>query len=93
MHPLTLEKVIAMSEQGPVELDLADLLPEDVFNDPRCFDSHGYFDWEREVAAPLLEAKGFKVCRWWSEDEDSFGPLVRAVELEKDGKRQRYFYG
>lgn len=75
------------------ENDLTDVLPEDLFNDPRCFDSRRYAEWEQKVAEPALKAMGYAVSDWRSEDEDSFGPLVRAVTLEKDGVKQSYVYG
>lgn len=73
--------------------DLADILPDDLFNHPNCFDSRSYDLWERDIAKPALEASGFTVGRWWSEDEDSFGPLIRAVRLTKNGVTETYFYG
>lgn len=76
-----------------VERDLLALLPDKITNHPDCFDSRNYDRWEREIAKPHLESLGFKVISWWTEDGDSFGPLVRAVEMEKDGKREVYTYG
>lgn len=73
--------------------DLADLLGNEPFNHKDCFDSSRYRDWERNIAEPLLSEKGYEVLRWWSSDEDSFGPLVRCVEVRKDGKSETYFYG
>lgn len=34
------------------DLDLGLLVPEAAFEDPRCFDSHRYWEWEQEVATP-----------------------------------------
>lgn len=75
------------------EKDLGELLTDELFNHPDCFSSSGYSNWEREVATPALEALGYQVGRWWNEDGDSFGPLVRAVELTKDGVAEIYTYG
>lgn len=74
-------------------LDLLGLLPEDVVNHKWCFDSYRYADWEWEIATPALLAMGFRVGRWRTTDGDSFGPLVRAVDLTKDGVRKTYVYG
>lgn len=73
--------------------DLLDLLPSEIANHPDCFDSRRYGEWEDNIATPWLNAHGYKVISWWTEDGDSFGPLVRAVEIEKDGTRATYFYG
>lgn len=73
--------------------DLGEILPAEAFDHPDCFDSHEYASWEREVAAPLLRAQGYEVVRWFSGDEDSFGPLVRCVELLRDGETTTWCYG
>jgi hypothetical protein len=75
------------------ERNLGDLLPDALFNHPDCFSSCGYWRWEKEVAQPAIEAQGFEVIRWYSTDEDSFGPLVRAVDVRKDGVKQTFYYG
>jgi hypothetical protein len=75
------------------DVDLTELIGEEPFNDPRCFDSQRYREWEREVAEPMLRARGYEVLRWWSSDEDSFGPLVRCVEVRRDGVSKTYYYG
>lgn len=75
------------------EPDLAELIGEDLFNHPDCFHSARWRDWEQQIATPAIGAKGFKVLGWRTDDGDSFGPLVRSVEVEKDGCRRRYFYG
>lgn len=68
-------------------LDLYELLPN------AAFDFTQYRKCEREVLTPALEALGFKVGEWWSSDADSFGPLVRAVRVSKDGKTSIATYG
>ena len=82
-----------MVAQDDEEHGLEDLLPENVWEDPRCYTSHYYHEWEREVATPALEALGYMVGLWWTTDGDSFGPLVRCVELTKDGKKELWYYG
>lgn len=52
-----------------------------------------YWDWEKDVATPALQALGFKVIRWYDGERDSFGPLSRVVELEKDGIKSTMWYG
>lgn len=75
------------------EFDLSDLVPDDAFTHPDCFSSASYWRWEKEVAQPIIEEKGYRVIRWFSTDQDSFGPLVRAVEVEKDGEIKQFTYG
>lgn len=52
-----------------------------------------YWDWEENVATPALEKLGFKVIRWFDGERDSFGPLSRVVEVEKNGERSTMWYG
>lgn len=75
------------------EKDLLDLLPDEITNHPDCFHSTFYDRWEREIATPALRALGYEPSGWRTTDGDSFGPLVRAVDLSKDGKTESYFYG
>lgn len=75
------------------DLGLETLLPPELFDHPDFCSSRYYWRWEDEVAAPKLRELGYEVKRWWSTDSDSFGPLVRAVELVKDGVSQTYYYG
>lgn len=78
-----------MSDEG----DLWDLLPDEVSNHPACCDSVRYLEWERQIATPALRALGYEPRNWRTTDGDSFGPLVRAVDLTKDGKTRTYSYG
>ena len=73
--------------------DLYDIIPDKLFNHKDCFDSVNYGRWEQEVATPWLSKHGYTVHSWYTHEADSFGPLIRAVTLEKDGCRQEYFYG
>jgi hypothetical protein len=73
--------------------DLSELIPDEAFNHKDCCHSSRYSSWESNVVEPLLVAKGYKVIGWKTTDGDSFGPLVRAVVLEKNGERETYFYG
>lgn len=86
-----------MSTPAPTEttdeLNLLDLLPDEITNHPDCFDSRNYDRWELEIATPALRAMGYEPSRWRTTDGDSFGPLVRAVDLTKNGARKTYFYG
>ena len=52
-----------------------------------------YWKWEEQIAQPRLEALGFTVNRWYTIDGDSFGPLVRGVNVVKDGDKQTLSYG
>ena len=73
--------------------DLLDIIGEDLANQPGYATSSGYLDWERKVAEPALKGLGYKVRQWWTSDGDSFGPLVRAVNVEREGKREIFYYG
>lgn len=77
-------------------LNLLDLFPEDerdrLTGNPH-FCGYDYTRWEDEIATPALIALGYSVRQWWSADGDSFGPLVRAVEVVKDGVKKTYTYG
>ncbi|MCJ8138405.1 hypothetical protein [Falsirhodobacter halotolerans] len=73
--------------------DLAEVLPNDLFNHPNCFGTYSYRSWELDLATPALVAAGFEVGAWRMEERDSFGPLVRSVALTKDSKTERFFYG
>lgn len=75
------------------ELDLLDLLPEEIANHPACFDSMRYREWEEEIAAPALLNRGYVASNWRTLDGDSFGPLVRAVDLTRRGETKTYTYG
>jgi hypothetical protein len=52
-----------------------------------------YWDWEKEVATPALQVKGFQVLGVVNLDADSFGPLVRAFIVEKEGRKSKLVYG
>ena len=73
--------------------DLGVIIPDALFSHPHCYSSKHYSQWEKEIAEPFLIEKGYKVLKWYSTDEDSFGPLVRAVDTEKEGIKQTFFYG
>jgi hypothetical protein len=75
------------------DLDLMQLLPDEVLNHPDFGSSRNYQRWEEDLAAPALRAQGFEPSNWRTTDGDSFGPLVRAVDLTKNGITQTYFYG
>lgn len=75
------------------ELNLLDLLPDEIANHPACFDSKRYREWEEEIATPVLLNRGYVASSWRTVDGDSFGPLVRAVTLTKDGVAKTYTYG
>lgn len=78
--------------EADTEIDLVDVIDAKLYADSRCFDSIRYAEWEREVATPALEALGYTVTGWETTDGDSFGPLVRKVTVEKDGKRAEFWH-
>ena len=75
------------------EIDLFGVIGDDAAEDPRCFSSHFYLDWEDDVAKPALEQLGYHDIRFSHGDHDSFGPLVRIVDCTKNGEPIRMFYG
>lgn len=75
-----------------MDKDLSELVPDAAFEDPRCY-SRRYWEWEKEVATPHITAAGFTIVRWYSTEADSFGPLIRAVDVKKDDVLTTYFYG
>lgn len=76
-----------------LDRDLSELVPDWLLNHSDFCHSRNYGRWENDVGEPHLVACGYKVLRWYSIDEDRFGPLVRAVDVEKNGKTETYFYG
>lgn len=70
---------------------LFDVLGDDVTGPD--FRGDAYREWEQNVATPALRRKGFEVIRWYSDDEDSYGPLCRVAVCVKDGARATFFYG
>lgn len=55
--------------------------------------SAGYRDWERQVAKPYMEERGYSEVSFYMVEQDSFGPLIRGVIAHKDGKKHEWFYG
>ena len=68
-------------------------LSAEAFDHPDCFCPQHYEDWEQNVATPELESKGFSVGPWVTLDGDSIGPLLRGVQLQKNGETKLYTYG
>lgn len=73
--------------------DLLDIISTEATNDPRFCSSAFYAEWEKNVAEPELRKAGYIPTRWRTADGDSFGPLIRVVDLVKDGVRRTYYYG
>ncbi len=58
------------------------------------FDFGDYYNGERRILRPALEARGFKNISFYMVEQDSFGPLIRGVVANDSyGKRVRFFYG
>lgn len=69
---------------------------EEHFTIAPCFDAwdvRRYWEWEEKVARPVMEAAGWEVGQFYSTEQDSFGPLGRAVTALKDGHEVRFYYG
>lgn len=74
-----------------MEFDLLEVLGE---CDHTGMFSSNYWDWEERVANVILKSKGYRVIRWWSPDKDSFGPLVRGVDvITPNGEKRTLTYG
>ena len=80
-----------MTQQNDDLLTILQLEESEVSMEDYCGSS--YLRWEEKVATPKLRALGYEVMRWRSADSDSFGPLVRAVDVKKDGAKRTLFYG
>lgn len=52
-----------------------------------------YWEWEDKVCKPALEAAGHTRVRFRMIEQDSFGPLIRGIRADKDGKTHSWFYG
>lgn len=72
---------------------LEEILPRALFDDPRHCNSATYAEWEREVAQPALESKGWIVLSWHTGDGDSFGPLTRYALCILRARTWRLVYG
>lgn len=92
-HHKTADDVNDLHGSEEDDKNLFDILSEDAANHPACCDSRRYREWETTVVEPELSKLGFSAKNWRTTDGDSFGPLVRAVDLTRDGKTETYFYG
>jgi hypothetical protein len=72
--------------------DLFDDFPDIPETKDYC-DSRTYMVWEQDVAKPYIEAKGYTGVTFHMIEEDSFGPLIRAVKAKKDGVEYEWHYG
>ncbi len=72
---------------------LEEVLPNELFNHPHCYDHREYGQWETFVAAKALDELGYEVMRWYTIEKDSFGPLIRGVDVKKANVRQTFWYG
>jgi hypothetical protein len=52
-----------------------------------------YWAWEKDVAQPILEEKGYHHISWFDIERDSFGPLIRGVNAYKDEVKHEFYYG
>jgi len=75
------------------ELDLMEVLGDDVSLTHHC-DSRLYYNWEVNVAIPLLKEKGYKIeGPFYTLEGDSFGPLSRGIRVSRDGTHYIAWYG
>jgi len=51
-----------------------------------------YYDWERNIAKPALEALGYRCVVFADGERDSFGPLSRLVYAKKENERFTFYY-
>lgn len=71
--------------------DLLDEFPGITITDDYC--GTFYFRWERDVAKPYLEAQGYTDVRFYDIERDSFGPLIRGVSAQLNGRKHEWLYG
>lgn len=58
------------------------------------FDWEKYYEGERDILQPQLEALGYIRFEWGMGEQDSFGPLSRMCKaLNTEGKVAWFFYG
>lgn len=73
----------------PVRIDLLTVISFDGFD----YDSRTYYQQEKDILQPRLEALGYKKVTWSHGERDDFGPLIRKCDAYKDGKLVHFFYG
>jgi hypothetical protein len=58
------------------------------------FNGRRYWEWEREEAIPAIQAAGFELKGGFRTIEgDSFSPLIRGVDVVRDGMVITLWYG
>lgn len=72
-------------------MDLLDILGESFDMTDYC--GQFYWRWE-DRATKHLTSLGYTVYHWYSTEQDSFGPLGRAVKvLTPSGEKETLWYG
>lgn len=74
-------------------LQLFDVLDPALMDHPDYADRAHYRRWERDIAAPALEALGYAYKVTYTGEADSFGPLSRVMVADKDGTTHYLVYG
>lgn len=61
---------------------------------PPSYCSRTYWEWEEQVAKPLLASLGYTDVAFYDGERDSFGPLSREVQMsDPDGRKVMTYYG
>lgn len=61
---------------------------------PESYCSRTYWNWEQQVAKPVLEALGYTDIVFVQGESDSFGPLSRGVLMtDPNGRKVETYYG
>lgn len=61
---------------------------------PASYCSPTYWEWEGQVARPILESLGYTDIYFADGERDSFGPLSRAVMMtDPSGQKVMTYYG
>lgn len=78
-----------IDSHDPRYKDLYSILPD------VKIDFENFWECEKNVLTPALIELGYRVnINWYSQDQDSFGPLVRAVNVTgPDSKEYILVYG
>lgn len=82
----------------PVERELLSIIGEGAAREKYYCDSNHYMLWEENIAIPLLIQLGYEAAdkrnpHFFNGDRDSFGPLMRIINVMKDGILYQLWYG
>jgi hypothetical protein len=78
---------------GGASVNLHDAVPNLETTGDYCA-SRSFWKWEREIAIPAIQAAGFELYSGFRTiEKDSFGPLIRGVDVVRENKVITLWYG